>query len=97
LIFAGAYLTREEHSRVARLAVEAADGTMTLNHAGDPASIDAAARVVAAAAARLGLTQTVNLPRPLRPLDASARHQLDQGLDRLGLLTRTEEGPPCTQ
>ena len=54
-------------------------------------------RVVAAAAARLGLTQTVNLPRPLRPLDASARHQLDQILDRLGLLTRTEEGPPCTQ
>ena len=54
-------------------------------------------RVVAAAGARLGLTQTVNLPRPLRPLDGSARHQLDQILDRLGLLTRTEEGPPCTQ
>ena len=54
-------------------------------------------RVVAAAAARLGLTQTVNLPRPLRPLDDSARHQLDQILDRLGLLTRTREDPPCTQ
>lgn len=44
-------------------------------------------RVVAAAAARLGLTHTVNLPRPLRPLDASAMRQLDQVLDGLGLLT----------
>ena len=54
-------------------------------------------RVVAAAAARLGLTQTVNLPRPLRPLDGAAQHQLDRVLDRLGMLTRTKEGPPCTQ
>ena len=54
-------------------------------------------RVVAAAAARLGLTHTVNLPRPLRPLDSSARHQLDQVLDGLGLPTPTKEDPPCVQ
>jgi len=42
-------------------------------------------RVVAAAAARLGLTQTVNLPRPLRPLDDAGQARLAQVLDNLGL------------
>jgi len=41
-------------------------------------------RVVAAAAARLGLTQEVNLPRPLLRLDHGALRQLDQALDGLG-------------
>ena len=42
-------------------------------------------RVVAAAAARLGLTQTVNLPRPLRPLEDAGQARLEQVLERLGL------------
>ena len=37
-------------------------------------------RVVATAAAELGLTQEVNMPRPLRPLDGPGRHRLEQVL-----------------
>jgi 4-hydroxy-tetrahydrodipicolinate synthase len=37
-------------------------------------------RVVATAAAELGLTHEVNLPRPLRPLDDAGRHRLEQVL-----------------
>jgi 4-hydroxy-tetrahydrodipicolinate synthase len=41
-------------------------------------------RVVAGAAAQLGLTQDVNLPRPLRPLNPGAQHRIGQVLESLG-------------
>jgi 4-hydroxy-tetrahydrodipicolinate synthase len=40
-------------------------------------------RVVATAAAQLGLTQQVNLPRPLRRLDGAGRERLEQTLTTL--------------
>ncbi len=40
-------------------------------------------RVVATAAAHLGLTQQVNLPRPLRRLDGAGRERLEQSLTTL--------------
>jgi 4-hydroxy-tetrahydrodipicolinate synthase len=51
-------------------------------------------RVIAAAAARLGVTQEVNLPRPLRPLDPAAQHRLSHVLASLGL--EPEGARPCT-
>jgi 4-hydroxy-tetrahydrodipicolinate synthase len=50
-------------------------------------------RVIAAAAARLGVTQEVNLPRPLRPLDPAAQHRLAHVLASLGL--EPEGTRPC--
>ena len=51
-------------------------------------------RVVAAAAAELGVTQEVDLPRPLRPLDPAAHHRLEHVLASLGL--EPEGTRPCT-
>ena len=53
-------------------------------------------RVTAAAAAVLGLTQPVNLPRPLQPLDNAARERLEHVLTTL-LPTRRKEGRPCAR
>jgi 4-hydroxy-tetrahydrodipicolinate synthase len=53
-------------------------------------------RVTAAAAAELGLTQPVNLPRPLQPLDHAARERLEHVLTTL-LPTRRKEGRPCAR
>ena len=39
---------------------------------------------MATAASLLGLTQPVNLPRPLRPLDGAGRDRLEQVLEDLG-------------
>lgn len=59
-------------------------------------------RVVATAAARLGLTQVVNLPRPLRPLDDGGRRRLEQVLATLehtetGSSHPTREGASCAR
>jgi 4-hydroxy-tetrahydrodipicolinate synthase len=69
-----AYLTREERSRVARLAVEAAGGTPVM--------------------VSVGSTRTSHV---IELVDGAPQYQLDRVLARLGLLTRTKEGPPCTQ
>jgi 4-hydroxy-tetrahydrodipicolinate synthase len=54
-------------------------------------------RVVATAAAQLGLTQQVNLPRPLQQLDGADRERLEQTLTTLASLTRTKENEPCAR
>lgn len=59
-------------------------------------------RVVATAAAQLGLTQAVNLPRPLRPLDDAGRRRLEQALADLettqtGSPRPTKEGESCAR
>jgi 4-hydroxy-tetrahydrodipicolinate synthase len=75
-------ITRAARTRDTAQAIEASD---RLSGLWELFETYGSLRVVATAAAQLGLTQQVNLPRPLRRLDGAGRERLEQTLTTLAL------------
>jgi 4-hydroxy-tetrahydrodipicolinate synthase len=73
-------ITRAARTRDTAQAIEASD---RLSGLWELFETYGSLRVVATAAAQLGLTQQVNLPRPLRRLDGAGRERLEQTLTTL--------------